>query len=93
MTNEELLDDLKQFIAATVSQKTAGLATKDDLRKLEQRLDDKLDQVQTVVADALTSINDTHDATHRDYDERLRLHEQWIIKAAPRVGTPYREAA
>jgi hypothetical protein len=34
MTNEELFKDLKQFITATVSQQTAGLATKEDLTGL-----------------------------------------------------------
>lgn len=36
--NEDIIADLKQFISATLSQHVAGLATKDDM----QRLGDKL---------------------------------------------------
>jgi hypothetical protein len=52
MTNEELFQDLKQFITATVSQQTAGmatkddfagLATKDDIKGVEQRLTARID--------------------------------------------------
>jgi hypothetical protein len=39
MTNEELFQDLKQFITATVSQQAAHLATKDDIDGVVQRID------------------------------------------------------
>lgn len=50
MTNEELLQDLKQFITATVSQQTAHLATKDDVADLKgdiNRLELRMDQTET----------------------------------------------
>ncbi len=53
--NEDLIHDLKQFIEATVSQNTADLATKEDLKllatkvdmnRLEQKLEKKIDDIR-----------------------------------------------
>lgn len=67
MTNEDLLQDLKQFITATVSQQLKyglitiqgrldtiestmiGMATKDDLAQL----DEKLDAIQDALGETL----------------------------------------
>jgi len=37
--NEDQLNDLKQFIAATVSQATAGMATKEDIANMATKED------------------------------------------------------
>lgn len=39
MTNEELLEDLKQFVRGTVSQAVSGLATQADLDALNAKLE------------------------------------------------------
>jgi chaperonin cofactor prefoldin len=69
MTNEELFDDLKQFITTTVSQSEerlsnrieqveARMATKDDLKSVEDRLNKRVDDVQGAVGDAITQMTD-----------------------------------
>lgn len=85
MTNEELFQDLKQFITATVSQQMAHVATKDDIQDvrsdvegLSRRLtavESKLDQVQDAIADTLTQAAEATDATLQDHDKRLRRLE------------------
>lgn len=51
MTNEELFTDLKQFITATISQEVAHLATKDDLSRLEHRIDGLEGDIKGLKAD------------------------------------------
>ncbi|HEX7661631.1 MAG TPA: hypothetical protein VF444_19330, partial [Pseudonocardiaceae bacterium] len=46
MTNEELLQDLKQLITATISQQMANVATKDDLRDLRREVKTDLKEVE-----------------------------------------------
>ena len=51
------MNELKQFIAATVSQATADLATKDDLQKLSTKIDDlelKVDTISEVLNENLS---------------------------------------
>jgi hypothetical protein len=72
--NEEIINDLKQFIVATVTQSTshlatkediANMATKDDIAVLNQRFDD-MDLKMDTIADALA--------------EDIADHEQRISK-------------
>jgi len=91
MTNEQLLDDLKQFIDATVSQHTAELAMRIDgveqriggldrrINGLEQRidiLDQKIDQVQDAIADTFTQGAEATSTTLREHDARLSRLER-----------------
>jgi TolA-binding protein len=71
MTNEELLDDLKQFVSATVSQATAGLATKDDLAGLEATTNKRFDDVD----ERLNEIQNAVGAELEDHEQRLRRLE------------------
>jgi len=69
MTNEELFQDLKQFITATVSQEVNGL--RNDVVQLEKRLggveqridrlDNKLDHIKDAIADTLTQVTEALD--------------------------------
>ncbi|NEA56391.1 hypothetical protein G3I60_20135 [Streptomyces sp. SID13666] len=84
MTNEQLLEDMKQFITATVSQRTAGLATKEDLdglatkedvSRLETRMDERfndvdgqLDEIQNAIGTDLKKI----DAILEDHGGHLK---------------------
>jgi len=55
--DEDIMNELKQFIAATVSQATADLATKDDLQKLSTKIDDlelKVDTISEVLNENLS---------------------------------------
>jgi hypothetical protein len=65
--DEDLLNDLKQFIAATVSQATVGMATKDDiavlatkedLQKVSQDLNTKIDDLELKVDTISEALND-----------------------------------
>ena len=69
MTNEELFEDFKQFISATVSQSEKRLRA--DMVELEDRLDQKLDTIQAAVAEALTQTNETLDTTVQDHEHRI----------------------
>ncbi|MFC8852936.1 hypothetical protein ACFT5D_07770 [Streptomyces sp. NPDC057144] len=68
MTNEELLEDLKQYISATVSQATAELATKADVTKRFDEMDERLDEIQNGIGEVLLE----HDNKLREHDTQLR---------------------
>jgi hypothetical protein len=56
LMNDDQLDDLKQFITATVSQATADMATKDDIAALSNKIDDlelKVDTISETLNDHL----------------------------------------
>lgn len=74
--DETQLNDLKQFIAATVSQATADMATKDDIAQLRSEMHKGFDDTQSSVADALTNANDSTDDRLSDHDLRLTKLEQ-----------------
>ncbi len=81
MTNEELFDDLKQFIAAQNSQLEeqlrADMATKEDLQRLEQSMATKEDlkevekSIHQVVGDAMAQVNEENDARLGDHERRI----------------------
>jgi len=70
--DEGVLNDLKQFIAATVSQATAGLATNDSLQRLGQDLSTKIDDLELKVDTISDALNDHLD----DHEIRLAKLEQ-----------------
>ena len=74
--NEEVLADLKQFIAATVSQSTAELMTKVDHAASEARVLAELKLIQAAIADTLSTSNDANDARPDDHESRLNRLEQ-----------------
>jgi hypothetical protein len=80
--NEDQLNDLKQFIAATISQATAGMATKDDLMATKSDLDNGLtilhtdinqrfDDIQSSISEIIAANNDTVDEQLTDHEQRL----------------------
>ena len=88
MTNEEMIQDLKQFIAATVSQSEerindnlGGRIDGLDIRLdgVETRLSSlgtKVDTIQEAVADAISQSNESNDAAIQDHEQRLHRLEQ-----------------
>lgn len=70
--NDDVIQDLKQFIAATVSQQTADLATKDDIARIER----KIDQVQTAVEDSVIGFTSAVDDQVQDHEKRITRLEQ-----------------
>jgi len=76
--DEDVISDLKQFIAATVSQATAHLASKDDLRVeingLQGRVDGLRGEINRRFDDQdakLTTIADAHAETLEDHEQRI----------------------
>jgi hypothetical protein len=81
MTNEEMIQDLKQFIAATVSQSEERISgnLKSVKTELEERISDlesKVDTIHDAVADTFSQTHEATDATIQDHEQRLRRLEQ-----------------
>lgn len=81
MTNEQLFDDLKHFIEATVSQHVAELRDelRGEIRQLNTRidtLDQKLDQVQDAIGETFSQTAEDTNRTLRDHDRRLARLER-----------------
>ena len=81
--DEEQFDDLKQFIEATVSQSElrlkGELASKDDLLKLEGKVDSleaKMDAGFAGVGEAIETLGDHIEARLDDHETRLSTLEQ-----------------
>lgn len=65
--NNDQIEDLKQFIAVTVSQATSSVATKDDVNRLEAKIDD----LASSVAEALDSHSEAMDQQLKDHGQRI----------------------
>lgn len=79
MTNEEMFEDLKQFIEATVSQSEkrirADMATKEDLGKVNQRFDE-VDLKLDTIANAVGEVAEPLEQGHRDHEHRIQRLER-----------------
>ena len=90
--NDEIIQDLKQFIAATVYQEVSGVRTdvenlstdivrqitevKVDISKFDNKLSTRIDNLSQSVADA---IENTNQAVHEqlvEHETRIRKLEQ-----------------
>lgn len=92
--NDELIADLKQFIAATMSQQlaqqseelrgefhAASAITNEKLDEANERIDQtnkKIDNLAAYVADALDASNEANQAQFRQHDKRLTRLERKI---------------
>jgi hypothetical protein len=90
--NEEQLNDLKQFIAATVSQATAGMATKEDIVNMATKEDiasmATKEDIATLrqemrdgfsgVSEAIEQIHERIEAQEVEVDRRFTKLEQRI---------------
>jgi hypothetical protein len=94
--NDEMFSDLKQFILATVSQATVGIATKADmdagLAKVDKRfaqMDNRFDKVDLRfnkidkhIDELGLKLTTIADAHSEDLDE----HDKRLIKLEPRTA-------
>ena len=73
--NEEVINDLKQFISTTISQQFAVSADdiKTDILKEVRNLDAKIDTISSAIAEALDTNNEVVEA-------QLKYHESRITK-------------
>lgn len=78
--NDDTIADLKQFIATTVRQEMSGLATKDELAGLEDRLNAKVDGLSAKIDDLQASVAAALDATNDEVDKQLQDHEARITR-------------
>src|SRR5690606_38120814 len=70
------LQELKQFIQATVSQATSDAATKDDIAHLATKeaikeIESDLAQIQSAIGDAVSSSNESIDGRLDNHEERI----------------------
>ena len=75
--NDEIINDFKQFVTATVSQQTSDIH--DDIEKLDTKLSNKIDDLSTSVAEALNSTTDATDTQLKDHERRIGLLEQKTV--------------
>jgi len=81
--NEDVINDLKQFIAVTVSQQTLDLredieGLHDDINKLDQKigsldlkLSTKIDNLADFVSEAMSASNEEVDKQLKDHESRI----------------------
>ncbi len=88
--NDDQIADLKQFIATTISQQTAHLATKDELANLATkedlkslatkedlaRVERKIDDIQAAIGEAISDSNESADAQITDLKQRVTTLER-----------------
>lgn len=74
--NDDVIQDLKQFIAATISQQTSDLATKEDINQLDEKLSNKIDNLSSSVAEAIEQTNEVQDSQIKDQEDRIVKLEQ-----------------
>lgn len=82
--NDDVVQDLKQFIASTISQQTAEFATKDDINRLAtkddiNRLETKVDDLSGAVAEALDTSNEAVGEQIADHDSRITRLEHKVV--------------
>ncbi|MEO6760911.1 MAG: hypothetical protein ABI220_00850 [Candidatus Saccharimonadales bacterium] len=81
--NEDSLNDLKQFIAATVSQATSDMATKDDIANMATRNDIANMATKGDIAKLSSQITDLElkvDTIAETLNDDLNDHEVRITK-------------
>lgn len=79
--NDETIQDLKQFIAATVSQQTSDIIKRlDGVDERLDGIDTRLDRVETKIDDLSASVAEALDATHEVTHSQLQDHERRIVR-------------
>jgi hypothetical protein len=78
--NDDTIQDLKQFIAATISQQKADLATKEDIAKLEDKISNLDISLSSKIDDLSNSVAEAPEVSNEDTDEQLKNHNLRITK-------------
>jgi hypothetical protein len=93
--NEEILLELKNFIALTVTQAVQGVATKEDLANFAtkedladfatkedlNKLENKIiEKMDNGFSEVMSAIADTMTQTNEDVDERVENHSRRLRK-------------
>lgn len=91
MTNEDFLADLKQFIAATISQQLADFATKEDLQNFATKDDlknlatkDDIQELRNEMNEKFEEVQEaiaaTFDGALEGLEDQFQDHEKRILK-------------
>ncbi len=75
--NEDIIQDLKQFITATIMQQTSDLRT--EIVNLDSKLSNKIDDLSASVGDAIESVNESTDAQLKDHEVRIARLEHKLV--------------
>lgn len=73
--NDEVIQDLKQFISATISQQTAHLANKNDIARIE----DKINEIQSAIEQSAIGYTTVVDEQVQDHEKRIIRLEQKTV--------------
>lgn len=88
LMDEDTITDLKQFIAATVSQQLSEIRgdisdirvdisdIRSDIRKLDEKLTGKIDDLSASVAKAIEAANESTASQLQDHEQRIGRLEQ-----------------
>ena len=76
--NEDTINDLKQFISATVSQQFAQQNI--ELEKRFEKIDERFEKIENKIDDLSASVADALDNSNNATQEQLNIHEQRITK-------------
>ena len=83
--NDEVIEDLKQFITVTISQHISDLQSevsqeladvRSDIRELDTKLSKKIDDLSDSVGEAIQTSNDSADTQLKDFGQRIIKLEQ-----------------
>lgn len=76
--NDDVIDDLKQFISAEITQKTSSLATKDNLNDLKSELKEDISRLEARVDDVHQAIEDIAVTYISEVNNQVQGHEKRI---------------
>lgn len=79
--NDNVIQDLKQFIDAAVAQQTTDVRAeiadvRSDIKSLDTKLDSKIDDLSSSVAEALEHSNHPTNEQLHDHEQRISKLEQ-----------------
>lgn len=71
-----LITDLKQFISTEISHQLANVATKDDIARLDTKIDETKQEILEAIGDTMTTRNEEVDEQLVRLDHRMTRLEQ-----------------
>ena len=76
--DDDVIADLKQFIAATVSQQLELFSgeIRGEIRQLDEKLTAKIDDLSSSVGEAINTTNESADSKLEDHEKRIKKLEQ-----------------
>ena len=82
--DDRVIQDLKQFIAATVSQSTSDMRA--DIKRVDTKIDGVEQRLTAKIDEVLAAVGDTVDISNDDQDARLEDHEHRLTRLEGRAA-------